>query len=128
MSFSAPRITRRLTHRDQAACPVWDKRPVTAADFHHPDGRRRTPEKGSPAGERPPDPRWREDVGMLVLTRKVGEAITVGDDIRITVVEIRAGKVRLGIAAPGEVVVDRQEVHERRRDLLGGWARTGPLD
>ena len=51
---------------------------------------------------------------MLVLSRKVGEEIVIGNDIRITVVEIRGGKVRIGIVAPDEVIVDRQEIHEKR--------------
>ena len=56
---------------------------------------------------------------MLVLTRKVGEVIVVGDDIRLTVVDIRGDRVRIGVTAPKEVVVDRQEVHERRQNLCG---------
>jgi carbon storage regulator len=54
---------------------------------------------------------------MLVLSRKVGEAIMVSDTIRITVVEIRGNKVRLGIVAPAGVIVDRQEIHEKRKLL-----------
>jgi carbon storage regulator len=48
---------------------------------------------------------------MLVLSRKKNESIIVGDDIIITVVEIRGDKVRLGIAAPKTVTVHRQEVY-----------------
>jgi carbon storage regulator len=51
---------------------------------------------------------------MLVLTRKVGEQIVVSGDIRITIVAIRGDRVRLGITAPSETVVDRREIHERR--------------
>ena len=47
---------------------------------------------------------------MLVLSRKLGEVIKIGDDIAIEVVEIRGGRVRLGITAPDEVPVHRQEV------------------
>jgi carbon storage regulator len=54
---------------------------------------------------------------MLVLTRKVGEEIVIGNDVRLMVVAIEGAKVRLGINAPKEVVVDRQEIHERRTDL-----------
>lgn len=49
---------------------------------------------------------------MLVLSRYRDESIIVGDDIVITVVDIRGDKVRIGIAAPIEVPVHRQEVHE----------------
>jgi carbon storage regulator len=53
---------------------------------------------------------------MLVLSRRVGEAVVIGDDIHIKVVAVVGHKVRLGIAAPEEVLVDRQEVHEERRN------------
>jgi carbon storage regulator len=47
---------------------------------------------------------------MLVLTRKPGEAIVVGASIRVTVLEVRGGRVRLGIEAPAHVNVRRQEL------------------
>lgn len=47
---------------------------------------------------------------MLVLSRKKGEAVRIGDDVTVTVVEIRGDKVRLGFAAPSEVPVHREEV------------------
>jgi len=49
---------------------------------------------------------------MLVLTRHVDEAIMIGDDIEVVVVDIRGGRVRLGITAPKEVSVHRKEVYE----------------
>ena len=49
---------------------------------------------------------------MLVLSRHRDESIIIGDDIIITVVDIRGDKVRLGIAAPIEISVHRQEVYE----------------
>jgi carbon storage regulator len=52
---------------------------------------------------------------MLVLSRRPGEEIVIDDTIRVTVVEIRGNQVRLGITAPPSVTVDRQEVHDRRR-------------
>lgn len=51
---------------------------------------------------------------MLVLTRRIGEEIIIADNIRVTITAIHGDKVRLGISAPREVPVDRQEVHERR--------------
>ena len=50
---------------------------------------------------------------MLVLSRKRDEAIRINDDITIVVVEIRGDKVRLGIEAPPEVSIHRQEIYER---------------
>jgi carbon storage regulator len=52
---------------------------------------------------------------MLVLSRKIGEEIVIGGDIRVVVVSVLGGKVRIGISAPKDVAVDRQEVHEQRR-------------
>ena len=49
---------------------------------------------------------------MLVLSRKKNESIVINDDITVTVVEIRGDKVRLGIVAPKEIPVHRQEVHD----------------
>ncbi len=49
---------------------------------------------------------------MLVLSRKLGEQIFIQDNIRVTVVEIRGDKVRLGIEAPKNIIVHRQEVAE----------------
>ena len=50
---------------------------------------------------------------MLILTRKSGEGLFIGDDIRITVLEIRGKQIRLGIEAPGSVVVLREEIYRR---------------
>ncbi len=50
---------------------------------------------------------------MLVLSRKRNEAINIGDDVTITVVDIRGENVRLGVEAPKQVPVHRQEVYER---------------
>lgn len=49
---------------------------------------------------------------MLVLSRHKNEAIRIGDDIEIIIVEVRGDKVRLGINAPNDVPVHRQEVYE----------------
>jgi carbon storage regulator len=51
---------------------------------------------------------------MLVLTRRVGETIVIGDNIEVTVVAVQGDKVRIGVTAPKQVPVDRQEVHARR--------------
>lgn len=48
---------------------------------------------------------------MLILTRKLGESITIGDDIKVSVLGIRGRQVRLGIEAPAKVVVHREEIY-----------------
>jgi carbon storage regulator len=57
---------------------------------------------------------------MLVLSRKRDERIVIGDNIVITVVDVRGDKVRLGIEAPSEVPVHRQEVLEALRRSAAG--------
>lgn len=59
----------------------------------------------------------RKGVAMLVLTRKVGESIHLGDDITVMVAEVGKGEVRIGITAPREVPVHREEIY--RRILVG---------
>jgi carbon storage regulator len=51
---------------------------------------------------------------MLILTRRQGETIRIGNDIEVTVISERGGQVRIGIKAPSEVSVDRQEIYERK--------------
>ncbi len=65
---------------------------------------------------------------MLVLSRQRDESIIIGDNIVITIVDIRGDKVRLGINAPTEIPVHRQEVYEaiRRENLRAG--RVEPKD
>jgi len=50
---------------------------------------------------------------MLILTRRIGECITIGDDIRIKLLAINGRQVKLGVEAPRGVVVHREEVYER---------------
>jgi carbon storage regulator len=50
---------------------------------------------------------------MLVLTRKIGEGIVIDDDVTITIVEVKGGNVRIGIDAPREKKIYRQEIFDR---------------
>ena len=50
---------------------------------------------------------------MLILTRKVGEALMVGDDVNITVLGVKGNQVRIGVSAPKEVAVHREEIYQR---------------
>lgn len=51
---------------------------------------------------------------MLVLCRRIGETIVINGNIQVKVLSVQGNKVRLGVVAPEDVSVDRQEVHERR--------------
>lgn len=53
---------------------------------------------------------------MLILTRRVGEGITIGEAIVINVLEVRGSQVRLGITAPSSITIHRGEVYERIRE------------
>ena len=58
---------------------------------------------------------------MLILTRRVGETLMIGDDVTVTVLGVKASQVRLGVDAPREVGVHRQEIYERiQRELAQG--------
>jgi carbon storage regulator len=48
---------------------------------------------------------------LLILTRKLGESITIGDDIKVSILGVRGRQVRLGIEAPNDVVVHREEIY-----------------
>jgi carbon storage regulator len=54
---------------------------------------------------------------MLVLTRKNGEAIVIEGQIRVTILSVKGDRVRVGVTAPSEVRVDREEVHNRVREF-----------
>jgi len=51
---------------------------------------------------------------MLILTRKVGETITIGENIQIQVLSIKGGQVRIGIDAPREIAVNREEIYQKQ--------------
>lgn len=61
---------------------------------------------------------------MLILTRKLGESITIGDDIKVTVLGVFGRQVRLGIEAPLRVVVHREEIYVKIQNENQKAART----
>jgi len=69
---------------------------------------------------------------MLVLTRKLGESITIGDDIRLTIIAVKGNQVKIGIEAPADVTVHRAEVYtrvvdENQKAAAAGTVATGAL-
>jgi carbon storage regulator len=63
---------------------------------------------------------------MLILTRRAGEALRIGDEIEVTVMAVNGSQVRIGINAPRSIAVDREEIAERKRrdrEALAGRAQ-----
>jgi carbon storage regulator len=59
---------------------------------------------------------------MLILTRYAGETVMIGDDVKVTIIKVKGNMVRIGIAAPKQIEVHREEVYERiqtERTLAG---------
>ncbi len=57
---------------------------------------------------------------MLILTRRVGETVVIGDDVDVTVLGVKGNQVRLGVKAPKEIAVHREEIYQRICREQGG--------
>ncbi len=57
---------------------------------------------------------------MLILTRKVGERLMIGDDIAVTVLSVKGNQVRVGVQAPVSIAVHREEIYDRIQNERNG--------
>lgn len=65
---------------------------------------------------------------MLILTRRVGERIAIGDDVFLTIIEVKGRQVRVGIEAPPHMIVHREEIYRRIQEENRMASETDLLD
>lgn len=62
---------------------------------------------------------------MLILTRRVGETVMIGDNVTVTILGVKGNQVRVGVGAPKEIAVHREEIYERIKREEAGSEEAG---
>ena len=75
-----------------------------------------------------PKPADHQGMNMLILTRRIGETLMIGDEVTVTVLGVKGNQVRLGVNAPKDVAVHREEIYDKINQQNGAHANDNEPD